>query len=473
MNTTDMKGLFPAENRTEDRVMRRQDWAWYNRFAEMEPNREHTVLRSVEDLSKDPDVCVYDFGTTAPSDAHGRTMASYRDAHGKLKIAKYRKHFHELVIGSSGRGKTQGRVATEIFNMDGRTSYILTDPKGELTKIGYDAAVKLYGKENVHIANFMQPECSTVRMNLFADMAKRWLAAERKSASSKRLIRDQIATDVRKFIDEAFPVESERDPSWERTAKSFIYAILIALFEDLTLTPEQEKKLNRRKTLPHQINFHTVSNIFYTFSWGSRMDDHGFLSKRAPASLAYRNSKSVLNNASNTRANYLGFVEGYLKQVSDPKITAMTQDNTFDILSMAHTPKVLFLVYDQGDVAVREWVNILLANSLQALFEYSTKTMQPLPVPIVTMFDEFPTLRPNEVYPKILSTGRGANLFMIMIVQSLSQLKARYPKDYNAMVENCAIRSFLGTNDVQTAIDFSENMGKKNVPDPTMYLKGE
>ena len=133
------------------------------------------------------------------------------------------------------------------------------------------------------------------------------------------------------------------------------------------------------------------------------------------------------------------------------KIVEMSKSHTFDIVSMSETPKVLFVIYDQSDVAVRDWVNVVISYSMQSLLAHSHKTSRPLEVPVIAVIDEFPTLRPNAIYPTILETGRGCNLFLSLVVQSLSQLKSRYPEDYVSMVNNCALQTFLGTNDFETA----------------------
>ena len=248
--------------------------------------------------------------------------------------------------------------------------------------------------------------------------------------------------------------------------------MLMALFEDLTLTSSQEKKLKRKKTLPHQINFNTLSRILTSFSWERSFSDHGFLSKRDRESLAYKFSKMVRDNASNTRANYMGFVQKYLTAYVDPKISEMSRANTFDIVSMGEVPRILFVIYDQGDAAIRDWVNIVIANSMQNLLAHSHKTSMGLKVPVVAVIDEFPTLIPNSIYPTILETGRGCNIFLSLVVQSLSQLKSRYPEDYVSMVNNCALHTFLGTNDFDTAREFSIKLGQTTVPDPQAFLQG-
>ena len=452
--------------------MRNNDWTLFCKIAGEEPYKEHTVLQTPETITDNPAYYSYIYGETIPTNVNGRVLCTSRNDKSELIITKMRANVHQMIYGASGSCKTQGAVLGELSNMDGRTSYIVFDTKAEVTPLVYSSAAKKYGADNVMVANFMQPAHSMVRLNPFVPLANMWLSAEKADANSKKAIRDHITTEIRKFIDCAFEVKSQKDPTWEETAKDFIFSMVLGLFEDLTLTAIQEKKFKRPKTKPHQINFETVAKIFNSFSWERRFDDHGFLSKRDPSSGAFKFSKSIRDNAQTTRANYMGFVQKYLIQVSDPKIVEMSKTNTFDIISMANTPKVLFVIYDQSDVAVRDWVNVVVSYSMQSLLAHSHQTSCPLKVPVVAVIDEFPTLRPNTIYPTILETGRGSNLFLTLVVQSLSQLKSRYPEDHVSMVNNCALQTFLGTNDFETARAFSVKLGQTTVPDPQAFLQG-
>ena len=452
--------------------MRNHDWNLFCKIASEEPYKEHTSLQTPETIMDNPAYYSYVYGTPVPNDVRGRVLCTSRNESGELIVTKMRANTHQMIYGASGSCKTQGAVLGELANLDGHTSYIAFDTKAEVTPLVYSTAVKLYGEKNVKVANFMQPEHSMVRLNPFVPLAELWLSVEKKDARTAKIVRDYIITEVRKFVDCAFEIKSEKDPTWEETAKDFIFAMVLGLFEDLTLTPAQEKKHKRKKSLPNQINFDTVARIFNSFSWDRCFSDHGFLSKRDPDSPAYKFSKVVRDNASNTRANYMGFVQKFLTLYSDPKIIEMSKAHTFDIASMGETPKVLFVIYDQSDVVIRDWVNVVISYSMQTLLAHSHKTSSGLKVPVVAVIDEFPTLRPNSIYPTILETGRGCNIFLSLVVQSLSQLKSRYPEDYVSMVNNCALQTFLGTNDFETAQEFSSRLGQTTVPDSQAFLQG-
>lgn len=168
----------------------------------------------------------------------------------------------------------------------------------------------------------------------------------------------------------------------------------------------------------------------------------------------------------------MGFVENYLNQLNDPRIEAISAYNDFDIETIGKTPQVVFFIYDISDEKQREFVNKILAQNVNFLLEMTHKDVKPLDVPTIFFCDEFPTLKPNPVYPNVLATGRSSNVYLHMVVQSLTQLEARYPDEHKAMVENCDYCFFIGTNDEATAKRFSDELGRTTIPDPVAFLNG-
>ncbi len=449
-----------------------QRWQLYCQIANNEPGKEHTELLTVDELKDNDNFVVYKYEDQKRYDTKGNLVASFRDEEGNLMIARTKKQYHELVTAQSGSGKTQCVILNEALCMDGKTSYVFLDVKGEITERAYARAVELYGEENVMIANFMQPDFSTVRISPLAEIAKKVCDARKKGTAELKKVMQWAETESYKFVENCFPLESVKDPTWERVARVFLWSILMALIEDLTLTDRKAKRYGRIRPKPSQINFATVEKVFNCFG-GRFFSDRGFFENRPNSSVAKQRSKMVLNNADSTRRNYLGFVEEDLSKYNDPRIISMSSTNTFEVKKMAHTPSVLFLIYDISDTRMREWVNVIFAYEMSKLLSYSHELGGPLPVPVRFMADEFPTLKAHDIYPNILATGRGTNLFMTICVQSLSQLEARYPTEWKTMVENCAIKVFLSTSDCKTAESFIGDLGRTTVPSASHFLAGQ
>lgn len=452
----------------------RLNWEECKAFAKNTPGLEHTELRELSELPKDK----YSASSFDQSDkTSGMVLSSMIGNDGRLTVYKRKKLCHVLGIGSSGSGKSQGMILNALMNATGNESYIVADPKGELSRAAYNLLTKKYGKDNVKILNFLTPEHSEIRVNEFEIYAREWVNAKDRN---KEAIRNQLVSKIRKYVETVFPIplEASKDTSWYTTGRQFLLAIVIGLYEDLSLTKTEARKTKRRKAEPEEITWENVSRIFHSFSWneggyrGSGLKDGGFfLSRDKETSVAYSLAQSVIFNATSTMANYFGFSEMYLRTVTDPKILKVSSGNNYDILSMGKRPQVLFLVYDLSDISIREYVNMVCASFVNALLESTHKDGTPLRTPVILLLDEFPTLKSNPIYPNVLATGRGSNIFLSLICQSISQLKARYPEEWGAMIENCDLTIYQGSNDVSSAEYFAKELGQTTVPDPCAFLQ--
>lgn len=452
------------------------DWELVKKYADSLPNKEHTRLISTEELTRDNRYYTFRFGEAERDSDRpmGFPIASCRRADGALLVSQTRYNHHTLTTSSTGSGKTQGVVLNCAFNADNRMSYLFADPKGEILKASYARLCELFGKNNVLIANFLDPGRSMVHFNPFTDLAYEWLDSEHKK--DKKALRDNIISKLKKIFEVLYPIESDRDKSWERTAQSFLLGIVLGLFEDLTLTPEQSKETGRHRTTPEMINFESLIKVYNSFKWGERVfsfEDGGFLSTREKTSLARTYTYSVISNAASTRANYLGFVDLYLSRYSDPKILEISRYNNIRASALSDSPKVLFIVYDISHEATRDYVNICIGKLISDLLEISHRQSFPLHTPVNFILEEFATLRASPIYPNLLATGRGSNIFMHMIVQNLEQIHARYPDEWESMIDNCDVQFFLGSNSLKTAKHFAESLGDSVVPDSEAFLRGE
>lgn len=452
------------------------DWDLVQKYVDNLPNQEHTKLVTTEELPYEDRYYTFRFGE-AEHDLKrpmGFPVATYRGKDGALFVSQTRYNHHTLTAANTGSGKTQGVVLNCAFNADRRMSYLFTDPKGEIVKASYNRLCELFGRENVLVADFLDPAHTMVYFNPFTELAYEWLNSARKR--NRKAIRDNIVSELKKIFEILYPVESDKDKSWERTARSFLMGIMLGLFEDLTLSVKQSKKVGRQRTTPEMINFETLIKVYNSFRWsdrGNSFDDGGFLSTRDKNSLARTYTYSIVANAASTRANYMGFVDLYLARYSDPKILEISRYNNMDASALSVSPKVLFLVYDITHEAARDYVNICVAKLVSDLLEISHKQSAPLHTPVHLVLEEFATLRAFPVYPNLLATGRGSNIFMHMVVQSLEQIRARYPGEWETMLDNCDVQLFLGSNSLKTARHFAETLGNSVVPDSEAFLRGE
>ncbi len=437
-------------------------------YAEGVPG-EQTVLLAASDIAKESEFSEYKALT--PHDV-GMPVSVYRAESGELTVLQRRGLCHALVAGSTGCGKSMRYLENCLFNLDGKTSAIIADVKGELYRNTAARLKEIYGEDNVCFMDFIHPEKSQILFNPITDIAKKYLKAELKP-NETRSIRNEALAELKVLFDKLFPVRSQKDASWDEGARSFIYGITVGLFEDMLLTAEEERTTGRKRVLPTQINFEAISEVFLHFDCVGSFDDYGFFESRSKDSLVWRYVRGIMHDAPNTRACYLQLVEAYLNDYSYPDIRNLSVADNLDISTLGDTPRVIFLTYDITDVRMRGFVNQYVVKALDVLKKKAIGSGEPLAVPVQFFLDEFPTLQKDDIYPTIFSTGRGLNIYITAIVQDYTQLETTYSDGVARQIRNnCNLTLFLGTNDVNTAKAVKEQIGKHVIPDPAQYLQG-
>lgn len=430
---------------------------------------EQTILLNMCDISNEEGYSEY---KALSEHKLGMPISAYRNKEGELTILQRDGLCHALVAGSTGCGKSMRYFENCLFNLDGKTSVIVGDVKGELYRNTATRLKEVYGEENVKYMDFIHPQNSQILFNPIADIARKYLEAEL-YPEDKQLLRNEALSELKKLYDKLFPIRSKKDVSWDEGARGFIYGITVGLFEDMLLTRAQEETTRRRRVLPEQINFEAISEVFYKFDCMSTFNDHGFFETRSKDSLVWRYVKGIINDAPNTRACYIQLVESYLNDYSYPDIRNLTITDNFDISTLGDKPQVIFLTYDISDVRMRGFVNRYIVKALDTLKKKSIDSGEPLPVPVQFFLDEFPTLQADDIYPTIFSVGRGLNLFITAIVQDYTQLETAYSSGVAQQIRNnCNLTLFLGTNDINTAKAVKAQIGKHVICDPAQYLQG-
>lgn len=105
-------------------------------------------------------------------------------------------------------------------------------------------------------------------------------------------------------------------------------------------------------------------------------------------------------------------------------------------------------------------VSLFFKMASEELMKYAKK--QPdgkLPIPANFLLDEFANIGVLPEWDGVVSLVAGLNININMIVQDLSQLKNKYPKEFESFIANCGILLVLGVNDNYTASYLEKRSG--------------
>ena len=408
---------------------------------------------------------------------------------------------HALIIGTTGTGKTQKYIAPTIQIMSStktKPSFVIADPKGELYE-NNSHKLREEGYE-VKVFNLRQP-FSSVKWNpldnayeLFhkahhlqeyvkvhsgvnpADMGLKiisneyeyeWYEYDGVAYPNKKVLNgdleskkaeliDQAENDLREIANILCPIKNEKDPSWERGAQEFIFGTMLAMLEDslderLNMTRDKFNFYNLRKIVSYKDldpdnPYKTLKQYFVGRDKFSKV----------PALVS-----SAINNAPSTTKSYMGIVTVSLGVFNDNGMCFATSENEMNFDSFGDKPTALFIIIPDEKESRWGIATMMISQLYKKLVELANGyPNMKLPRAVYFLLDEFANLPKIEKIDTMITVSRSRNVFFSLVVQSFSQLNAKYGDDVAQTIKgNCPIKIFIGTDDRVTCEEFSKLCG--------------
>lgn len=428
------------------------------------------------------------------------------EEHGRMDI-NFVKPIHTLVVGTTSSGKTYRFVIPSLQLMSmtaAKPSFVITDPKGEL----YDKCANKFAEEgyDVKVINLRDP-FSSVQWNPLSypyDMYQRsfhlekevkvhppgdnpkqynliiqrpfdymqttWFEFNNFAYADKDKLENDMRVTSRELQDKTFtalndicstlaPIESTKDPSWERTAQKLIQAVMLAMLEDSRIP---ELGMTREKY--NLYNVYKICNMT-----DSGRDTYATLKKylfnyRSKFSKVHDLASTALNNAESTTKNYMGFVSSKTALFSDTGISFLTAHTEIDFVNMDEKPTAIFLIIPD-EIRTRYPLAILFVTQLyKKLVDKAQSIGGELKRHVYFMLDEFGNMPKFPEFGSIMTVGRSRGIFFELCVQSYSQLYQVYGQDEGKIIkDNCPIQIYIASEDTTTNKEFSELLGKKTI----------
>jgi len=414
---------------------------------------------------------------------------------------------HALVVGTTSSGKTTRYVVPtlQILSMTAaKPSFVVTDPKGELydqnanklKKEGYDVKMldlrnpsssmqwnpltypyQMYHRSfnldrevKVHPPGDSPNNYNLIIQRSFDYQSQTWFEFNGVAYIDRHVMENDMSVISKKLQDDTYstlgdicatlaPVESAKDPSWEKTARRLIHGVMLAMLED-SLIPELGLTEDK-------YNLYNVYKICNTTDSGR--DTFATLKKylfeyRDKFSKVPDLASQALNNADTTTKNYMGFVSGMVSLFSDTGISFMTARTEVDFTDVDEKPTAIFLIIPD-EIRTRYPLAILFVNQLyKRLIDKAQNRGGKLKRNVYFLLDEFGNMPKFPDFGSTMAVGRSRGIFFILCVQSYSQLYQNYGQDEGKIIkDNCPIQVYVASEDTTTNKEFSELLGKKTI----------
>ena len=432
----------------------------------------------------------------------GVPVRAVLDKKGQLEV-NFLPGVHSLVIGATGSGKTTTFINPMIQLLAATncgSSMIMTDPKGELFSLhsqflkdrGYNVLLldlrdtysssrwnplesiwDMY-QDYVHTGDGIRAHRDAMsdypdlkQPDGPADDGEVWIEwngsayadpthCQDDIAVAKQRIYDEMYEDLNDLISVICPIENEKDPLWEKGARSIIMATCLAMLEDsederLGMTREKFNFFNLNKALTNSENeFQALKEYFQG---------------RNPLSQAVTLSRQVLSAADQTMSSYMSIAFDKLNMFNDRGLCGLTSATDINAAEFAERPTALFMkIPDEKDTRHGLAAVFVLCMYKALIKVASAREDLSLPRSVYFILDEFGNMPKIEKFDKMITVGRSRKIWFNMVVQSYSQLNNVYGEQVADIVKsNCGMKMFIGSNDIGTCKEFSELCGNMTV----------
>lgn len=350
----------------------------------------------------------------------------------------HQRNLLQIVVGGSGAGKSRSVVAPNI--MLANTSYIATDPKGELARA--TAPLLLKRGYIVRVFDLVDPAHSDA-YNPFHYI--------RKDADVFRLVDN--------FIKNTTPKNAaQSDPFWEKSETALDCALMLYLLHE---APVEEQTMDMVLTMLDYAEVHEDDDEYQ-----SPLDLlFEALKEEEPEHIAVRQYGIFKEAPGKTAMSILVSASVRLAAFTLSDVRRITSCDTLELDRLGERKQAIFCVIpDSNDTSLNFLVGMLYTQAFQELYYRADKVHGGrLPVPVRLLFDEFANVALPNGYERLQATMRSRNIMATIILQNISQLKALFKDAWEGIIGNADAFLYLGGNEQSTHKYVSELLGKETI----------
>ena len=352
------------------------------------------------------------------------------------KDPKTARNKNVLIVGGSGSGKTRFFIKPNIMQL--HSSYVVTDPKGQLVletgrlleRAGYEIRV-------LNTINFKK----SMRYNPFA-----YIHSEK-----------DILKLVTCLITNTTGQGKSGDEFWVN-AEKLLYTALIGYIH--------------YEAPPAEQNFGTMLEMLNSME--VREDDEEFknrvdllmedLERRKQGHFATRQYAKFKLAAGKTAKSILVSCGARLSPFDIAELREVTSYDELSLDTIGDKKTALFLIMSDTDSTFNFLISMVYSQLFNLLCEKADDVYGGrLPVHVRCLIDECANIGQIPNLEKLMATIRSREISACLVLQAQSQLKALYKDNADTIIGNCDSYLFLGGKEMSTLKELSQSLGRETI----------
>ena len=347
--------------------------------------------------------------------------------------------FHNLIIGSTGSGKTQMTVFPMVKTLAKNSeSMIITDPKGEI----YEETANMLKEKgyNIVLLNFRDPQ----KGNAWNPMHLPYSLYKSGNSDKASELLDDLAMNI--LYDEK---SQNADPFWEKTSADYFAGLALGLFEDAKEDEINLNSINLMTTVGEE-KFMATTYIKDYFSY------------KDPASPAYVNASSTLMAPNETKGSILSVFKQKIKLFSSREnLSEMLSHSDFDMKDIGRQKTAVFIVIQDEKKTYHSLVTIFLKQCYETLIDVAQECGGKLPYRTNFILDEFANMPPLKDVTTMVTAARSRRIRFSFIIQNFAQLYQVYGKENGETIKgNCGNIVYLISSELSALEEISKMCGE-------------
>ena len=345
---------------------------------------------------------------------------------------------HNIVVGSTGSGKTQAIVFPLVQSLAKRgESMIITDPKGEI----YENTANMLRERgyNIVILNFRNPQNG----NAWNPLGLPYTLYKEGNTDKAIELLDDLAKNI--LYD-----ENSKDPYWENAGADYFSGLALGLFEDAKPEEVNLNSMNLMSSLGEE-RFGGPNNNYIK----------EYFNGKDPSKPAYINASGTVFTAEETKQGVLSTFKQKVKIFSSrDNLSEMLSYSDFDMKEIGRKRTAVFMIVQDEKKTLHPLATIFIKQCYETLIDVAQESGGKLPYRTNFILDEFANMPPLKDVTTMVTGARSRLIRFTFIIQNYAQLTQVYGKENAETIKgNCNI-TYLISSELQALEEISKMCGE-------------